>query len=239
MALIVGTLRILNMQTHRPRLVRSDRNTAHVFFASCPRGLETILTSELEHLGANDLVAAQGGLGFTGNFRLCYRVNLESRIASRVLWRVYHGSYRHEENIYQAAYGLPWPEWFSPRETIKIKVSAQHCPLKSLDFVTLRIKDAVCDKFRFLTKVRPSVDTHQPGIRIDAFLQHNEVTLYLDTSGEPLFKRGLRRSSGEAPLRMDPGSAAPGPDVREWDDPHGSRTDRPKNLAGFGKAVCF
>jgi len=189
------------MQTHRPRLVRSDRNTAHVFFASCPRGLETILTSELEHLGANDLVAAQGGLAFTGNFRLCYRVNLESRIASRVLWRVYHGSYRHEEDIYRAAYGLSWPEWFSPRETIKIKVSAQHCPLKSLDFVTLRIKDAVCDKFKLLTKVRPSVDTHQPGIRIDAFLQHNEVTLYLDTSGEPLFKRGLRRSSGEAPLR--------------------------------------
>jgi len=152
-------------------------------------------------LGANDFVAAQGGLAFTGNFRLCYRVNLESRIASRVLWRVYHGSYRHEEDIYRAAYGLPWPEWFSPRETIKIKVSAQHCPLKSLDFVTLRIKDAVCDKFKLLTKVRPSVDTHQPGIRIDAFLQHNEVTLYLDTSGEPLFKRGLRRSSGEAPLR--------------------------------------
>jgi putative N6-adenine-specific DNA methylase len=73
--------------------------------------------------------------------------------------------------------------------------------LKSLDFVTLRIKDAICDKFKLLTEVRPSVDTYQPGIRIEAFLRHQEMTLYLDTSGEPLFKRGLRKSSGEAPLR--------------------------------------
>src|SRR5437867_7592965 len=115
------------MQTHRPRLVRSDRNTAHVFFASCPRGLETILTSELEHLGANDLVAAQGGLGFTGNFRLCYRVNLESRIASRVLWRVYHGRKRHREGIYRAAYCLPWPQWYFPPATMQTKVIRQHC----------------------------------------------------------------------------------------------------------------
>ena len=190
------------MGPHRHVLIRAERvNAAHVFFASCPRGLEPILNTELEALGATELVLAHGGLAFVGDFPLCYRVNLESRIASRILWRVYHGRYRDAEEIYQAAYSLPWPEWFSPTETIKVKVSAQHCPLKSLDFVTLRIKDAVCDKFKLLTTVRPSVDTHRPDIRIDAFLQHDNVALYLDTSGEPLFKRGLRKSSGEAPLR--------------------------------------
>ena len=190
------------MEPHRHVLIRAERvNAAHNFFASCPRGLEPILNTELEGLGAKELVLAHGGLGFVGDFSLCYRVNLESRIASRILWRVYHGRYQDEEEIYQAAYSLPWPEWFSPAETIKVKVSAQHCPLKSLDFVTLRIKDAVCDKFKLLTTVRPSVDTQHPGIRIDAFIQDNHLTLYLDTSGEPLFKRGLRKSSGEAPLR--------------------------------------
>jgi putative N6-adenine-specific DNA methylase len=190
------------MASPRHVLIRADRvNAAHTFLASCPRGLESILNTELEGLGAKELVVAHGGVTFVGDFSLCYRVNLESRIASRILWRVYHGRYRDEEEIYQAAYSLPWPEWFSPAETIKVEVSAQHCPLKSLDFVTLRIKDAVCDKFKLLTTVRPSVDTHRPDIRVDAFVQHDDVALYLDTSGEPLFKRGLRKSSGEAPLR--------------------------------------
>ena len=173
----------------------------HTFFAPCPRGLEGVLATELDELGAQDIAATAGGVGFTGAFCLCYRVNLESRIASRVLWRVFHGPYRTEQDVYQAAYDLPWRDWFSARRTIKLKVSAQHCPLTSLDYVTLKIKDGVCDRFRAATGARPSVDTRQPDIRIDAFLDAQHVTLYLDTSGEPLFKRGLRKASGEAPLR--------------------------------------
>ena len=115
------------------------------FFAPCPRGLESMLATELGELGARDIAAAPGGVGFAGPFCLCYRVNLESRVASRVLWRVCHGRYRNEQDIYQAAYDLPWRDWFSASRTIKVKVSAQHCPLTSLDFVTLKIKDAVCE----------------------------------------------------------------------------------------------
>ena len=172
-----------------------------IFFASCPRGLEAVLCAELEQLGAQAMVATPGGAAFEGPFALCYAVNLNSRIASRVLWRVFHGTYRDEHDIYQAAHDLPWQEWFSARRTIKVKVSAQHCPLKSLDFVTLRIKDAVCDRFREVTGARPDVDTSRPDIRVDAFLDHKNVTLYLDTSGEALFKRGLRTTVTDAPLR--------------------------------------
>ena len=75
------------------------------------------------------------------------------------------------------------------------------CPLRSLDFVTLKIKDAVCDKFRETTGRRPSVDTVQPDIRIHGFLDARKFTLYLDTSGDALFKRGLRKNAGEAPIR--------------------------------------
>jgi len=181
--------------------VTGPADTRHTFFAPCPRGLEGVLAAELEELGAHDIAATAGGVGFAGAFSLCYRVNLESRIASRVLWRVFHGRYRTEQDVYQAAYDLPWRDWFSARRTIKIKVSAQHCPLTSLDYVTLKVKDAVCDRFRAAAGARPNVDTRQPDIRIDAFLDAQRVTLYLDTSGEPLFKRGLRKASGEAPLR--------------------------------------
>jgi putative N6-adenine-specific DNA methylase len=176
-----------------------DKN--QTFFAPCPRGLETVLQAELEELGANGIAAAPGGVGFTGAFELCYAVNLHSRIASRVLWQVYGGAYTDEQDLYRAACGVPWLDWFTSRHTIKIKVSAQHCPLKSLDFVTLRIKDAVCDTFRAAGQTRPSVDTSRPDVRVDAFLDEKHVTLYLDTSGEALFKRGLRTAAVEAPLR--------------------------------------
>ena len=171
------------------------------FFAPCPRGLETVLSTELEQLNAQEVTDLPGGVSFTGPFALCYTVNLHSRIASRVLWRVFHGSYRDEHDIFQAAQALPWHSWFSVSRTIKVKVSAQQCPLNSLDFVTLRIKDAVCDRFRMATGSRPDVATNRPDIRIDAFLDRQTVTLYLDTSGEALFKRGLRTAVTEAPVR--------------------------------------
>ena len=177
-------------------------STQHeTFFTPCPRGLEAVLCAELEELGAQDITVRPGGVSFTGAFSLCYAVNLHSRIASRVLWRVFHGSYRDEHDIFQAAHALPWHTWFPVRRTIKVKVSAQQCPLPSLDFVTLRIKDAVCDRFRAATGVRPNVATRQPDIRIDAFLDRQHLTLYLDTSGEALFKRGLRTAVTEAPVR--------------------------------------
>ena len=171
------------------------------FFAPCPRGLESVLADELTALEAGSLVPTHGGVGFSGSFALCYRVNLESRIASRVLWRVWQGPYRHEQDLYEASAALPWRDWFSPDRTIKVKVSAQQCPLKSLDFVTLRIKDAICDHFFRIAGVRPSVDTAAPDVRIDAFLDATHATLYLDTSGEPLFKRGFRAAHTDAPLR--------------------------------------
>ncbi|MBM4123732.1 MAG: class I SAM-dependent RNA methyltransferase [Nitrospira sp.] len=160
-----------------------------------------MLTTEIAQLGGENLAATQGGVGFTGPFDLCYTINLESRIASRILWQISRRTYRHEQDLYDAAYALPWQGWFSPDCTIKVKVSAQRCPLKSLDFVTLRIKDAVCDKFISVSRSRPTVDTQRPDIRIDAFLDEQTVTLYLDTSGEPLFKRGLRQARSDAPLR--------------------------------------
>ncbi len=140
------------------------------FFAPCPRGLEAVLGAELEQLGAQDVTDLPGGVSFTGPFALCYAVNLHSRIASRVLWRVLHGAYRDEHDIFRAAQALPWQTWFPVRRTIKVKVSAQQCPLHSLNFVTLRIKDAICDRFRVATGGRPDVATRRPDLRIDAFL---------------------------------------------------------------------
>jgi putative N6-adenine-specific DNA methylase len=171
------------------------------FFATCPRGLEAVLAAELAALGAAETAPVDGGAHFSGPFALCRTVNLESRVASRVLWQIGAAPYRGEQDVYEAARALPWPERFAPERTIRVNVSAVRSPLKSLDFATLRIKDAVCDAFRAAAGRRPDVDTRAPEVRIHAFLTAREATFYLDTSGEPLFKRGWRKAAGEAPLR--------------------------------------
>ena len=171
------------------------------FFSPCPRGLETPLCNELAELGATGIKATDGGVHFAGDWALCYRVNLHSRTASRVLWRVATTHYRNEQDIYDTAFALPWGNWFAVSHTIRVNMAAIRCPLKSLDFATLKIKDAICDKFRQLCNERPSVNTHEPDMRIHAFLEESRFTLYLDTSGDALFKRGVRQYTNIAPLR--------------------------------------
>lgn len=191
------------MATHRiqRRDLRDRVEPAQRFFATCPRGLEAALAEELNELGLHGVAVDNAGVAFAGEWPDCQRANLMSRIASRILWRVGHGRYRSEDDIYRMAQALPWPSWFDVDRTIRVNVAAIRSPLRSLEFVTLRIKDAVCDRFREKDDRRPSVDTLGPDMRIHAFLTADEATLYLDTSGDALFKRGWRQRSGEAPMR--------------------------------------
>lgn len=171
------------------------------FFATCPRGLEALLGQELAAVGAQHIKEVGGGVGFAGSWETCYRANLESRLATRILWRVAHASYKTEEEVYKLALGLDWPEWFRVRQTLRVQVSAIKSPLRSLDFTTLRIKDAICDRFREATGERPSVDTAQPDVRVHGFFTATHVTLYLDTSGDSLTQRGYKFASVEAPIK--------------------------------------
>ena len=174
---------------------------SYQFFATCPRGLEALLVDELTHNKAHKILATDGGVSFEGDLETMYRVNLHSRIATRVLSRVGEGTYATEEDIYKATFKLQWPSWFKVSQTIRVKVTGVKCPLKSLDFVTLRIKDAVCDRFREEGALRPSVSVRDPDVRIHAYLTQNQYQLYLDTSGTPLYQRGFRDVSVIAPLR--------------------------------------
>jgi putative N6-adenine-specific DNA methylase len=171
------------------------------YFAPCPRGLESALAEELARLGAADPRATDGGVAFAGPMALAMRANLESRLASRVLWRVGGGPYRDEQGLYALVKAIDWQRLFAPTRTLRVDVAATRSPLQSLEFTTLRVKDAVCDRLRADAGVRPSVDKRQPDVRVHVYLTEREATVYLDTSGEPLFKRGYRRDAEEAPLR--------------------------------------
>src|SRR3989338_9487977 len=171
------------------------------FFAPCPRGLETVLHDDLVTLGAQHVRSAGGVLHFSGDWPLCYRANLESRVASRILWRVKETQYRNEQDIYKAVFELQWQRWFDVTNTIRVNTTAIRCPLKSVEFITLLVKDAVCDRFRAHCNERPSVDTLQPDVRIHVFIEDSKLMLYLDTSGDALFKRGVRQHTNIAPIR--------------------------------------
>jgi putative N6-adenine-specific DNA methylase len=179
----------------------TEKRAALRYFAPCPTGLEQALADELAELGARAPQPLGGGVAFDGDLALGYRVNLWSRIASRVLLRLATARYRNETDVYDAARAVDWTRWFSPQHNFKVALAAIRCPLQSLDFVTLRIKDGVVDHFRSGGGVRPDVDTRRPDVRVHAFLDAERVTLYIDLSGEALFKRGYRQQAGEAPLR--------------------------------------
>ena len=170
-------------------------------FATCPRGLEALLAAELARLGAGKVAPGSGGVAFEGDARAIYRINLESRLATRVLRCLGTNAYRNEKDIYEFARAQPWQRWFRVSQSIRVDITAVRSPLKSIDFATLRIKDAICDRFRDDTGSRPNVDTRSPDVRIQAYLTRDSATLYLDTSGEPLYKRGYRAQSVEAPLK--------------------------------------
>lgn len=179
----------------------SSSRSEQAFFAPCPRGLEALLAAELSKLGVRNAAAVPGGVAFSGDWRACYRANLWSRLASRVLWRVAEFSYEREDDVYAAARAVDWPALFAVERTLRVNVTAQKSPLRSLEFITLRIKDAVCDRFRDALGRRPSIERTRPEVRVHAFLEQRRGALYLDTSGEPLFKRGWRGETVEAPLR--------------------------------------
>lgn len=174
-------------------------------FLPCAAGVEDLLAQEVHRLtglAGDDLMVARAGVFARASWRDAMQLNLHGRLAQRVLVQLSHTPYRSENDLYQAASAVAWENWFTPRQTFKIETTAQHSPLTSLNFATLRIKDAIADRFRAKAGgVRPSIETQWPDVRVFAHLSTDQLTLYIDTSGEPLFKRGWRTDKGDAPLK--------------------------------------
>jgi putative N6-adenine-specific DNA methylase len=177
-------------------------NNLHIFL-TCAGGVETYLADEAARIiGDAELVRQEmGGVAVKASWRQALELNLQSRLASRVLIGVMQRLYRSEDDIYEAACDVAWEIWFTQKQTFKIDITATRSPLKSLNFAALRVKDAICDRFRHKTGERPSVDTQWPDVRVYVHLSAEHVSLYVDTSGEPLFKRGWRQDKGDAPLK--------------------------------------
>ena len=170
----------------------------------CAAGVEGLLADEIHQLTGltgNDLLTGRGGVMANASWRDALRLNLYSRLTQRVLIQLSQTFYRNEKDLYDAAFAVAWEIWFTTKQTFKIEITAQHSPLTSLNFAALKIKDAVADRFRDKRGERPDVNTQWPDVRIYVHLTTDSCTLYMDTSGEPLFKRGWREDKGDAPLK--------------------------------------
>ncbi|MFG6447712.1 class I SAM-dependent RNA methyltransferase [Roseateles sp. BYS180W] len=171
-------------------------------FLPCAAGVEPWLDEEVQRI-CPDLrrQTQRGGVAVEGHAEAVLRLNLHSRLAQRVLIELDSAPYRHEDDLYALARRTDWNRWITPRHTLRVDTTAQRSPLRSLNFATLRIKDAVCDVLREATGERPSVDTRHPDLPLQLHLGPEYATLYVDSSGEPLFKRGWREDKGDAPLK--------------------------------------
>ena len=174
---------------------------AETFFAICPRGLEPLVAQELAARGAADCTVEPDGVAFAGSLAAAYAANLHSRLASRILWRVLRSEYQDEDDVYAAAHSVAWEQWFGPGDLLRVDCTASRSSLRSREFATLRIKDGIVDRLRARTGARPSIDRARPDVRVFAHAATATLDLYLDMSGEALFKRGWRAEKGEAPLK--------------------------------------
>lgn len=171
-------------------------------FVSCAGGVEPLLADEVQRILPHAKVdTARGGVMLDGLARDVMALNLESRLAQRVLIEVAEGPYRDEHDLYAMAHGVDWAPWITPQHTLRVDTTAHRSPLRSLNFAALRIKDGVCDMLREATGERPSVDTQRPDLQLVLHVGAERAALSIDSSGEPLFKRGWREDTGDAPLK--------------------------------------
>jgi putative N6-adenine-specific DNA methylase len=171
-------------------------------FLPCAAGVEALLGAEVQRLLPDvRMHTMRGGVALDGKPTDVMVLNLELRLAQRVLVEVAEGEYRDEQSLYELAGSVDWTQWITPQHTLRVDTTATRCPLRSLNFAALRIKDAVCDQLREATGERPSVDIREPDLVLVLHLGPERAALYVDTSGEPLFKRGWREDKGDAPLK--------------------------------------
>lgn len=170
-------------------------------FAAVPRGAEEIAAAELEALGLQSVRAGKGGVAFVADLAGLYKANLWLRTASRVLVQLVVFPCSTPAELYAGVHALEWPEMITPGMTLAVDCSLRDSALTHSGFVALKTKDAIVDRIREKCGSRPNVNTAAPDVRINVHLHKNVCTVSLDSSGEPLDRRGYRLERNEAPLR--------------------------------------
>ncbi|MBU6375854.1 MAG: hypothetical protein KGQ59_07660 [Bdellovibrionales bacterium] len=193
------------------------------FFATVPLGIEALLKSELEALGATDIHAERAGVRFHSDLKTAYRICLWSRLAGRVLMPIARFPAPDEKKLYGGIRSIRWNDHLDPSGTFAINVTAslnQKSKLQHTHFAALKAKDAIVDQFRSVSGSRPSVHLDRPKLRIQIHLENSEAIVSIDLSGESLHRRGYRDDAAKAPLKENLAAAIL--ELSGWRDIHKS-----------------
>lgn len=171
------------------------------FFASCPKGLEPLLSDELTRLGAESVKDTVAGVLFTGSLETAYRACLWSRFASRIQLRLAEFTVRDDMDLYLGISAQSWEQHFGPEATLAVDFSGTNDAIRNTQYGAVKVKDAIVDRFNKKFGRRPEVDKRQPDVRIMVHLKRENASIGLDLSGPALHQRGYRSGTGEAPLK--------------------------------------
>ncbi len=163
-------------------------------------GLEAVLADELNNLGATDIAVLNRAVSYTGDHKFLYQSNLLLRTSIKVLVFIKEFTVRNEKDLYEEVKKIPWETYFSINETFAIDSVVNSTLFRHANFIALKTKDAIADRFRDKYDQRPNVDTNDPFLQINVHVRENIVTLSLDSSGASLHLRGYRRQQVDAPL---------------------------------------
>jgi 23S rRNA G2445 N2-methylase RlmL len=171
------------------------------FIATAPKGLVDALAQELRNLDLNVVETRAGGVLFDCNWEGCYKANLHSRLASRILKPVLDFYAYQPEELYEHILKHDFTKYIKPEQSITIDVSIKESMLRDQRFVAMKVKDAIVDQFRDKYGVRPDVDNFNPALRVHVKVYKNQFNVSIDTSGDSLFARGYRKEVVDAPVK--------------------------------------
>ncbi len=181
---------------HKIRLIMENFEMT----AKCLHGFEGILAKELRNLGAMNVTEGVRHVSFMGDLGFMYKANLSLRTAVSVLKPILSFKIYKEQDFYQAVYEFPWEDFVDKNGSFAIDSTVNSDIFTHSRYVVFRAKDAIVDRFRDKFGTRPNIDTNEPDVRLNVHIDRNTCNLSLNTSGEPLFKRGYRKSTNIAPI---------------------------------------
>ena len=174
---------------------------SYAFFATCPKGLESLLLDELSSLGSTRVKETVAGNYFDGPLQLAYRSCLWSRLANRILMPLISVDCHNVDDLYEGVRGIAWASHLDVDGTFAIDFSGSMSGLKHSHFAALKAKDAIADYFSQRFGRRPNVDTDTPDLRVNVRVSKGKLVVSIDLSGDSLHKRGYRQRGGTAPLK--------------------------------------
>ncbi|MEZ4702716.1 MAG: THUMP domain-containing protein [Rhodothermales bacterium] len=171
------------------------------FFAQIAHGTEELGAVELAELGARSVSTSYRGLFFDANPASLYRIVYGSRLVTRVLAPIAAFHCHNPDYLYRTAMDIEWSDFLPSDGTFAVFANVSNSKIRHSKYAALRIKDAIADQFRERSGSRPDVDTRDPDLWINLYIENNHATISIDASGGSQHRRGYRLEAGRAPMQ--------------------------------------